>query len=180
MHKLMLTTKRILSESWAGLALEICPHAAAASPRSVHQHHTPHCSPPPPHTTHLPSKPLPKSAPETGHSSPCTLQPPPASSRTLKCSTRSLSCMCTAVAHSSTPVQARHCTLHSQMQAQAVPAHPIDQCAAPKPVWPSCFRDCAPSPPPRPAAQSPQTFHSTQATVRRAECSKGVQLCSER
>ena len=178
MHKLMLTTKRILSESWAGLALEICPHAAAASPRlGPSTNTTLHTAV---HTTHLPSKPLPKSAPDTGHSSPCTLQPPPASSRTLKCSTTSLSCMCTAVAHSSTPVQARHCTLHSQMQAQAVPAHPIDQCAAPKPVWPSCFRDCAPSPPPRPAAQSPQTFHSTQATVRRAECSKGVQLCSER
>ena len=42
-------------ESWAGLALEICPHAVAAKqqqqsqPRPVHQHHILHCTSP----THL-------------------------------------------------------------------------------------------------------------------------------
>ena len=65
-HKLTLRMKRILSENRAGLALEICPHAAAGSPKLG----------PTPHSTHLST-----TSPHTQNCSPslpqCCNMPPP-------------------------------------------------------------------------------------------------------
>ena len=152
----MLVMIGIKARELGRFALEICPHAAAATSRSVHHHHNcaalqcpnisvfnAHCA-----TT--------TSTSTTLQCNSTTLQNVPPPTPLQQPFITSMSCMQTTVAL---------CTFRCKRQQAAVPVHPIDQRGALNPMWPSCLRDCAP-----PSQLRSHQGKRFQATVQCAEC----------